>query len=248
MTRVALIADVHANDVALERVLEDIDATAAEAQIVSLGDVAATGAQPTQVVERLRARANTYVMGNADGYLLDPKPTGDDEFAVKVEEIDRWCAAQLSAAHLDFIASFRPTVAMELGGADLLAFHGSPKSYDDVILASTPDDDLEAMLDGQRASMMAGGHTHFPMVRRFGESLIVNPGSVGMAYDRSHPVEAIRFAPWAEYALLDANDGRLSIELRRVAFDVDGYIDVVLTSGMPHARWHARGYGSRPRP
>jgi putative phosphoesterase len=248
MTRVALVADIHANDVALERVLEDIDATAAAAQIVSLGDVAATGPQPTQVVERLKARANTYVMGNADAYLLDPKPAGDDDFAVKVEDIDRWCASRLSASHLDFIASFHPTVAMELGGADLLAFHGSPKSYDDVILASTPDEDVEALLGGQRASMMAGGHTHFAMVRRFGESVIVNPGSVGMAYDRSHPVEAIRLAPWAEYALLDANGGRLSIELRRVAFDVDGYIDIVLASGMPHARWHAGGYGSGPRP
>ena len=51
--RLAIISDIHGNAVALEAVL---NALAAQhiAQILCLGDVAATGPQPCQVIERLR--------------------------------------------------------------------------------------------------------------------------------------------------------------------------------------------------
>jgi predicted phosphodiesterase len=45
---IALIADIHGNAVALDRVLSDIDNQKPD-QVVCLGDVAATGPQPRQV-------------------------------------------------------------------------------------------------------------------------------------------------------------------------------------------------------
>ena len=71
--RIAIIANIHANRVALDAVLADIEALRPE-QIVCLGDVAATGPQPRQAVERLRALGCPVVMGNADAWLLDPQP------------------------------------------------------------------------------------------------------------------------------------------------------------------------------
>ena len=41
--------------------------------------------------------------------------------------------------------------------------------------------------------------------------------------------------PWAEYALLSSCEGRLSLEFRRVNFDVVELIDVYRTSGRPNA-------------
>jgi hypothetical protein len=53
-------------------------------------------------------------------------------------------------------------------GAILLCYSGSPRHYLDFLLASTPDEVVEEMLAGQNATVMAGGHTHMQVVRRFG--------------------------------------------------------------------------------
>src|SRR5262245_53448353 len=145
--RIAIIADVHANRVALDAALADIAALQPE-QIVCLGDVAATGPQPRQVVERLRALTCPVVMGNADAWLLEPQPfeSGDEDMR-RFEAIDHWCAAQLSPIDMAYLRTFQPTVELPLGaGATLLCCHGSPLSNTDIIRATTPDDELERML------------------------------------------------------------------------------------------------------
>ena len=42
--------------------------------------------------------------------------------------------------------SFQPTVDLMLGSTPALAFHGSPKSYDDWIFSTTPDEELRPLL------------------------------------------------------------------------------------------------------
>src|SRR5215212_5716568 len=93
---IALIADIHGNLAALDAVL---DALAVEPpdQIVCLGDVAATGPQPREVLRRLRGLGCPLVMGNADAELLDmarPDPETDED-SHRIADISRWCANQL---------------------------------------------------------------------------------------------------------------------------------------------------------
>ena len=241
--RIAIIADLHANLVALEAALADIAALGAD-RIVCLGDVAATGPQPREVVERLRALGCATVMGNADAWLLDP-PDDDplEPDARRFAEIDRWCAAQLASDDLAFLRSFEPTVELELGdNGALLCFHGSPRSYDEIILATTPDEELEAMLEGRHAAVLAGGHTHAQMLRRFGEMLLINPGSVGLPYEHNPATGQSRNPPWAEYAVVEATAGRLRVELRRTPVDAQAIVRAALASGMPHAEWWAQDW------
>src|SRR5579885_939731 len=109
--RIALIADIHGNAVALDAALADIERTGADT-IICLGDVAVLGPQPRAVLERLRALGCRNVMGNGDAELLDPPPAdAADEMARHMREIGLWGAAQLSAADKEFVASFQPTVS-----------------------------------------------------------------------------------------------------------------------------------------
>ena len=242
--RVAIIADIHANLVALDAALADIEALRPD-RLVCLGDVAATGPQPRPVVERLRGLGCPVVMGNADAWLLDPpaKVSADQDMR-RFEEIDRWCAAQLAPADLDYLRTFAPTVELPLGdGAVLLCFHGSPRSYDDIIVATTPDDELARMLDGRRATILAGGHTHAQMLRRHQQMIVLNPGSVGLPFESSGAGGG-RNPPWAEYALVEYVRGRLGVELRRVPLDAGAVVRAALDSGMPHAVWWSQDWGS----
>jgi predicted phosphodiesterase len=233
----ALIADIHGNRIALEAVLRDIEASGVQ-DVVCLGDVAAMGPQPGEALRTLRELGCSVVMGNADAFMLEPTSTSEDEDMRKIEEIDAWCAAQLSRDDLDFIRSFQPTVRVDLnGGRTLLCYHGSPRSFDEIIAPTTPDGELDEMVAGAPADVFAGGHTHFQMYRRHRNATVVNPGSVGMSYSRTLPLNDVGLASWAEYAVVDR--GSLSISLRRVHYDKQAVADAIERSGMPHAAWFA---------
>jgi predicted phosphodiesterase len=239
--RIAVIADIHGNLTSLEAVLADVAAVGVD-RVVCLGDVAETGPQPHEVVERLRALGCPFVMGNADADLLRPiHPVPADQDGRRFAEIDAWCAAQLSAADLAFVRTFTPTVTMPLDDdASLLCFHGSPRSNTEIIVATTAEDALVPLLTGYNAAVYAGGHTHAPFLRRYKGAMLLNPGSVGLPYVSAD--EGIYQPPWAEYAIVDRHMGSLDIALRRVPIDTEMVRQAALRSGMPHAEWWASGW------
>jgi predicted phosphodiesterase len=229
--RIALLADLHGNLLALEAVLAALAREGVE-QFVCLGDVAATGPQPRETVQRLRGLECPVVLGNADVELFNlPTTLGDDLATRRIAEMAQWSAAQLTPDDLAFMRGFQPTVSLPLDGAgELLCFHGSPRSYDDILRATTPSEQLAPLLAGHDgAVLLAGGHTHERLYRRLGARALINPGSVGLPLD----------PPWAEYAIVSAEDSGLSVDFRRVRFDLDAVVDNIAASGMPHAEWLA---------
>src|SRR5690606_3885515 len=94
----------------LDAVLDAI-ARAKISDIICLGDVAATGPQPREVLARLREVGCPVVMGNADAELLvpgEPAVPGSDQ--ARYAEIDRWAAERLSPTDLEYVRSFQPTI------------------------------------------------------------------------------------------------------------------------------------------
>ena len=69
--RVALISDIHGNDVALRAVLADIRRRGVD-QIVCLGDVATLGPSPQRTVDLVVELNCPCIMGNHDAFLLEP--------------------------------------------------------------------------------------------------------------------------------------------------------------------------------
>lgn len=237
--RVAVFSDIHGNAVALDAVLADMRADAID-QAVCLGDAIQGGPQPAEVVQRLRALACPVVMGNADAWLLSGADSGaeaiDPARQRVMDDVRVWMLARLSPADQAFIAAFEPTVEIALGnGQTLLCFHGSPASFDDIILPSTSDDELAALLGASHASFFSGGHTHLQQLRRLGERRFFNPGSVGLAYSHQQAGDDFRADAWAEYALLSVEGGRVAIEFRRVPFGAAALVEVYRSSGRPHA-------------
>ena len=238
--RVALISDIHGNLVALETVLSAIAQRNIDT-ILCLGDVAAGGPQAGEVIERLQQLDCPVVMGNTDAKLLTIQPKQlENVYSQNVHDIDVWCAQQLTDAHKAYIQTFRPTLTHALPhNRVLLAYHGSPRSFKELLLPTTPDEVLEEAFAGFQADIMVGGHTHMQMFRRYKDILVLNPGSVGASIDRFAPLEKVRNALWTEYAILDTTYNDLHVELFRVPFDIEKFIAITLASGMPHAEWSA---------
>ncbi len=243
--RIAIISDIHGNCLALDAVLAQLRDASVD-RIVCLGDAIQGGPQPAEVVQRLRALAGPVVMGNADAFLLtgtdEGEPTTPDRMA-RLRAVREWSLAQLRNQDLEFIRGFAPTVTVEgPGSRRFLCFHGSPASFDDVILPSTPEDQFQRLVGGHGADWLAGGHTHLQQIRRIGEGTFFNPGSVGFAYSPLQPEGSLKADPWAEYAILSIEEGSTGLDFRRTPFDVAALIQIYRDCGRPYADEAASQY------
>jgi predicted phosphodiesterase len=250
--KLAVLSDAHGNGLALEAVLDDLQREGVE-DMVCLGDMVQGGPQPGEVVERLMRLGCPVVMGNADEWLLTGVESGSeaisDERRQRMEAVREWSLSRLSDEQRAFMAGFAPTAEVALAdGRGLLAFHGSPASYDDLILPTTPEDDFQRMLGGHAGRILCGGHVHLPFVRRIGDSFFFNPGSVGLAYNHQQEASSFRLDAWAEYALLTTGEGaapgRIGLEFRRVPLEVRALVRVLRESGRPGAEQAVREYGA----
>lgn len=234
--RVALLSDIHGNCFALDAVLAALAAESID-QIVCLGDVAIFGPQPRAALTRIKVLGCPVVMGNTDAWALDPQPLPmRNEESHYFNAIERWSADQLTAADLAYIQTFQPTVNIDLVGATLLCYHGSPRSCHDMIVATTAPDELIPMFGDTAALILAGGHTHAQYARRYLDKIMLNPGSVGLPYE-ALPDSTVRNPPWAEYAIVTWLADNLQVELRRVAYDSRELIAYTRTTDMPYADW-----------
>ena len=244
--RIAVISDMHGNDLAFEAVEADIQGQRID-QIVCLGDAIQGGPQPAEVVQRLRRLNCPVVMGNADAWLLSGEETVDEgippERLKKMGEIRLWSLSQLTEDDMDLISRFQPTVTLNLENApDLLCFHGSPTSFDDLILPAAPEEEFQKFLAPFTGRYLTGGHTHAQQIRRIGVLFFFNPGSVGFVFSHYQPDGQFLADPWAEYAVLTAENGQVGVEFRRLPIDVQELIHIHHRSGRPFAEEAAAQY------
>jgi predicted phosphodiesterase len=231
--RIALFSDVHGNGVAFRAMLADLDRQDVE-RVVCLGDHAQGGPQPAECLDLLPELGAPAVYGNSDHFLLTLDP-GEEEVTPEQIENAKWSRSQLSDEQLAFHRDFQPTVELDLGdGRTLLAFHGTPRSRDEIVDPWMEEEKFRTPFEGLDATVFAGGHTHQQWARRMGDAYYVNPGSVGLPLDHHQSASPPRADPWAEYAILSVEGAGVGVEFRRIPFDVDELLRSVEESGLPN--------------
>lgn len=239
--KIAVIADIHGNIVALDVVLAIIEAERPD-RVVCLGDVAAKGPAPAQVIDRLIDRDWTFIMGNTDEWMvrpIDEKPTTEREQKLVASAL--WGYEQLNERQRAFVAGFRPNAALEIDGGHLFCYHGSPDSNVTSLLPETSVSGLDAALRPFPARVYAGAHTHVRMLRPHHGSIVINPGSVGMA-TATRPGVGERLVPHAEFAFVETVAGGVSVEFREVPLDPGALVASVEASSSPDAAWWIEGW------
>lgn len=241
---VALLSDIHGNTVALDAVLEDMRQFRPDI-VVCLGDIAAGGPDPGGAIDRLVSLDCIAVQGNTDAGMVDmptwwrdPSSINLPDDALPGMEITVWSAEQLTPPQRGYLAGLPLTSVVDLGDAgEMLAFHGSPHSADDLITATTSSDELDRLLAGHNSAWLVGGHTHVPLVRVHRGRTIANPGSVGMPFAEYGYAGGVPVLRHAAYAMVSASDGVAGIELRQIEVDADAMVASVHRNGMPNAEW-----------
>lgn len=218
--RLALIADIHGNLAALEAVAADMERRGVE-RVVNLGDHLSGPLLAKETARFLRARDWVNLAGNHDRHLVTlPRD--------RMGASDRHARDQLDPAELDWLRALPPTARPMPG---LFACHGTPASDEAYLLETIHDGsvrlsapgEIAERLGGERAGLVACGHTHVPRVVRLARGqVIANPGSVGLqAYtdDGAAPHVVEVGSPDARYALAEEGPGGWVVTLFSVAYD-----------------------------
>jgi predicted phosphodiesterase len=234
--RMAVLSDLHGNPFALDAVLADLPP--GTDQLVCLGDIA-IGPFPSETVWRLSELGCPVVMGNWDAWLVEGVPALEGQVGPRLSAQGRWCASRLDAGELDFLRGFPRTLELDLDGVSALCCHGSPRSFDEALLPDVPRAELDRALAGVHADLILAGHTHLQMLRPRPDSLFANVGSVGLPFSDGPASGSLRVSRWAEYGLVTSDERGLTLEFRRVPYDVEEMLAAVRASGMPHADWWA---------
>lgn len=225
--RLAIISDIHGNLAALEAVLADIRTQGADA-VLNLGDLLSGPLMPAEVADRLMAEGFPTIHGNHDRYLRDTPATG-------LKSVDRFVAAKLGPAHLDWLRSLPATQTFD---GEVLMSHGTPASDEEPWLDSWWDGrtvevpgeaDVTARAKGADYPVLLCGHTHVSRVVRLRDGrLIVNPGAVGLQFNLG--------APDARYATIERRGGMWSAVLRAVPYDYESAARQAEQNGFGHWR------------
>jgi putative phosphoesterase len=230
--KIAVLADIHGNTIALENVLADADSIGVE-EYWFLGDYAAIGYDPVGVLERITDLPNArFIHGNTDRYLvtgelpwleLDEaiKDLAHARTHVQVARSFAWTTGAVGTSgwlswFRELPLEFRFTLP---DGTRVLAVHAAPGTDDGRgININISDEELWALIEDADADLVLVGHTHLPFDRRVGSIRVVNPGSV------SNP-----FPPdlRASYAVLETDEQGYAIHHRRVDYDRQAVIEAV---------------------
>jgi predicted phosphodiesterase len=215
--RIAVLADIHANLLALEAVIADLEIVQPD-QVIVAGDFQNRGPAPKEVFDRLRKLDWPLLRGNHEDYVIEQSESPTN----KAHEVDlyAWQPARWTAERVPETIPFLRTlpIAIQLNSPDgsfVCVAHGSPRSNAEGFFPSTGDAKAFAMLGEPLPKVLCCGHTHMPLQRQVGPTCVFNVGSVGFPFDGD-----LR----AAYGILDWSDGEWSTELRRVPYPVEAVV------------------------
>jgi putative phosphoesterase len=230
--KLAILSDIHGNLPALEATLSDIAKHDIQ-HIVCLGDVATFGPQPKETLLKIQQLSCPVIMGNGDMELLEPQFKDYSPETEWFGDVTEWCSQQINDQDKTFIKTFQSSLEITVDNLKILAYHGSPTSFNDSISATTPDETLETYFVGSRADVYVGGHIHEQFIRRYGTRRVMNPGSVGLPFVMKGK-EGFNVAV-AEYAILEVIHEEPNITVRRIRYPLEELEQATQKSGMPHA-------------
>ena len=215
---VAILSDVHGNDIALRAVLTDLATTPHDLTVIA-GDHVWNGVQPAEALRRLRSLGAPMLLGNTDEYLwLPPK------FPDMPAMID-WTHHEIGDEGVAFLRGlpiawrYTPPDGVSPGD-DLLVVHATPTDVDaELILEAdvygahivTPAEAALSLIGDARADLIVAGHLHYASSGTVGGQRLASIGSVGGSMDGN---------PDAAWALARWDGDTWTLEHRRTAYDV----------------------------
>lgn len=224
--KLAFISDIHGNLEALNRVLERLDAD----MILCCGDIVGYYSWPNECIKKIAKLNILSVMGNHDFACVTGDTTGFNPYA---EYAIKWSREIIKKGNIKFLSALKRKIRLKIDGMKILMVHGSPRDpINEYIFPSVPNYILKSFLADEGVDVLIMGHTHMPFVKKFEDSLVLNPGSVGQPRDSN---------PKASFSIFDTK--KRNAEIYRVSYNIDAVFDALCDAGLPYNLGRRLYYG-----
>ena len=203
--RICVFSDIHGNGPAFDAALGGILSEQADINVF-LGDLCGYYYDQMEIFPHLRAIPNLVSLrGNHDSLFIDIY-NGDENvrqnylsrYGKSIEKLLQSDCHELA----DWLSNLPDSITWD--NYSICLCHGSPWAPSDgYVYPDAPLDQFKI----DTASVFILGNTHYPMHRRIGEKIIINPGSLGQP----------RHGGWPSYSVIDLPSG--NVVFREVRYD-----------------------------
>lgn len=180
---------------ALEAVLKALETYKVDKVIVA-GDHFHDAPQPMEVFYALRGVKGWIIKGNKEERVLNYHKGKFSDWDKYLQMSSfMWTYKQLSTQALTYIASLPDQIVIDIPPMDSIrVVHGSPFRIDELLYPDKNENEIIRSLHSIEEKVLVCGHTHIQWHRRIGDKLIINPGSVGVSYNKQG---------FAEYSIME---------------------------------------------
>ncbi|MBR4965178.1 MAG: metallophosphoesterase family protein [Lachnospiraceae bacterium] len=251
--RLAVISDIHGNLHALNEVLADAQKNNVD-EYIFVGDYCLSSPYPNECIQRMRELDGAHVIrGNEEKYLENLIGKDQSTWTDGQMQISYYCYRAVSEENLEYLLSRPHSLELIYGDTTLHIAHASDAFIEDreikewlpayiakryqgrEITETSIQEDMHAYFDqdekfqqiftelNQGIYIFGHSHVQWNYCSEDGKKILLNPGSCGL------PLDGITGS--FPYTILDiSEDAHVSLEERRIPYDVDAYIKVLLES------------------
>jgi len=187
--KLGIVSDVHCQDEHLKRTVLSMIADGVD-EILCAGDAHYEYRLSNEVAEIITEHNIRYIQGNHEWVLMG----GLGERARTAPHVRK--------SNLEAIQAAPDEIRTQINGKTLLMTHANPWAPKGHYLHS--GDPLFERCDELDADYLILGHTHVPMVERFGRTLVINPGS--LVFSREPGAHGM-----LSYAVLDTSTDEVTL-------------------------------------
>lgn len=219
--RIVILSDIHSNLEALDAVLSSLGNYDG---IFCLGDLVGYGAQPNEVINRIRfLKLELLLTGNHDFAVVSGNTSNFTSHAASAVD---WTRQEISSENLSYLKSIPIFSSFTQNDICIKGYHGSPRDpLNEYVFPGTPDFILKSMIETAKCDILLLGHTHMPIEFKFDSQYLFNPGSVGQPRDGDSR---------ASYGILEIEGKNVNFEIKKISYDIDSAAAKILEKPLPN--------------
>lgn len=182
--KLIFFSDIHGNNHAFDAFIKSLPVNKNEYSLVFLGDFIGYYYGANEIIDYCRKNNIYCLLGNHDQYFLDilDGKRGLEGYVKKYGHSYQIALNKISKENISFLRQLDKNKTLTSSNKKAYICHGSP--LDNLEGRIYPDTDLsvfEAAVKG--FDYVVTGHTHHKMVRKYGSTTFLNPGSLGQQRD-----------------------------------------------------------------
>lgn len=214
--RIAVVADIHSNNIAFEAVLKDINSRDID-RIFFLGDYIFGGYGSNETVDLLMDYQNhggkhLVISGNIDELI-----TPIEEDADWIYPVNKQIYNELDTERVSFLKSLPANMLIEEEGISMYLCHNPSEIEVFTVVDSLKRENnipnmrgLAEIANDMECDLCIFGHYHLFMDEEVNGKRFICPSSVGMPFNGD---------PRAQYMILDISEGKITTSRQYVEYD-----------------------------